>query len=103
MTEFENVWCVGMHFRGPAEKEAASLLAPTSPIRLVREPDNGHDSYAIKIMLEDLHLGYVERAQAAWISPLIDEGQVATAIFDRHEQKGRNLHPILTIQLNDPS
>jgi hypothetical protein len=99
MTTFPNVACVGMHFRGPAAVDAAAQLEPGSTLTLIREPDNAFDAYAIKVMLEDLHLGYIERGQAAWISPLLDDGSEATATVTHIEQRGKNHHPILTIEV----
>jgi hypothetical protein len=101
MPDFPNVLCVGMHFRGQAAVNAASLLTPESPVRLEREPDNAFDAYAIKVMLEDIHIGYLERGQAAWISPLLDDGAEATAELTGKVQRGNNLHPIFTIHVAD--
>lgn len=98
---FPNVRVVGMHFRGGGAKDVAAALEPGDTVRLEREPDNGHDAYAIKVFVEDMHIGYIERGQAAWISPLIDEGGVATARVTGHEEVKRNVHPLLSIEVTD--
>lgn len=100
MPTFPNVRCVGMHFRGPAAVEAAAALTPhQSQLMLEREPDNAYDAYAIKVMLEDIHLGYIERGQAAWISPLLDDGAEATVEVTGHAHEKNNIYPILTIEV----
>jgi hypothetical protein len=58
-----------------------------SKIELEREPDNEHDSNAIKVNLpvrrgaHILHLGYVPKELAAKIAPLMDLGQKFEATF----------------------
>jgi hypothetical protein len=54
---------------------------------------------AIKVLVEDMQIGYIERGQAAWISPLLDEGATAEPEFDRLETHGKNVHPVLTIHV----
>ena len=100
MSTFSNVACVGMHFRGAAAVQAAAALSEGDTLDLRREPDNAYDSNAIQVYLEDLHLGYVERDQAAWIAPLIDDGGTAEATVTSLEQRGKNIHPILTIEVH---
>ena len=99
MTTFENTLCVGMHFRGGEASSIAANLTEESEVRLEREPENPYDAYAIKVMLGDFHLGYIERDKAAWISPLLDEGQSATVTLTGHVQRGKNLHPQFTIEV----
>lgn len=99
MPTFPNVAVVGMHFRGGGAKDVAAALNPGDAVRLEREPDNAYDSYAIKVFVEDLHIGYIERGQAAWISPYMDEGEEPVAIVVGHEQRGKNLHPLLDINV----
>jgi hypothetical protein len=97
MPDFPNVRVVGMHFRGGGAKDVAAAMTEATPITLEREPENPHDAYAIKVIVGDLHIGYIERGQAAWISSLVDEGASATARFTHHEEVKRNLHPIVHI------
>ncbi|HLP67278.1 MAG TPA: HIRAN domain-containing protein [Rhizobium sp.] len=80
--QFPNVNVVGMHFRGPDAKEAAANLEPGQELRLEREGDNPHDFNAIKVFFADLWIGYVERAQAAWIAPNMDEGREFTCVVE---------------------
>lgn len=99
MTEFENVLCVGMHFRGGDAKAIAESLTAESEIRLEREPENPYDAYAIRVLIEDQHIGYIERDKAAWISPLLDEGRSATVRCTGHVLRGKNNHPLLQIEV----
>jgi HIRAN domain len=99
MSIFPNVACVGMHFRGQSAKDIVSLLEPGASFTLVREPENPYDAYALMVMFEDQHIGYIERGQAAWISPLLDEGMTAVATMTHTEMRGKNLHPILEIEV----
>lgn len=99
MPTFPNVRVVGMHFRGGGAKDVAAAMSEATPITLEREPDNQFDAYAIKVLIENFHIGYIERGQAAWISPLMDDGDEAAATFTHHEEVKNNLHPILTIEV----
>jgi hypothetical protein len=97
MTTFPGVLCVGMHFRGGDAVRTAAELTEDAVLRLEREPENAHDSYAIKVMFEDMHLGYIERGQAGWIAPLMDDGGEPVVRLTGHEQRGKNSHPVLEI------
>ena len=99
---FPNVLVVGMHFRGAHAVAAVGSLVPPVELQLEREPQNPHDEFAIKVMYQDEHIGYIERGQAAFISPRIDDGQPYRAIVNDFQQKGRNLHPVCTIEPYEP-
>lgn len=103
MSVFPEVLCVGMHFRGGAAKDIAASLSVGDTVTLEREPENAYDEYAIRVLVGPEHIGYIERGQAAWISPLMDEGGTATAFVTGHEERKRNLHPVLRIEVDDPS
>lgn len=98
---FPNVLVVGMHFRGPDAKEAAKNLPIGQTLRLEREPDNTHDGNAIKVFFEDLWLGYLEREQAAWIAPNMDEDRAftctVTEIREVEGKKSSNFHPVVEV------
>lgn len=101
MPLFPQVEVVGMHFRGGGAKDVAAALSPGDSVRLEREPDNAYDAYAIKVFVEDLHIGYIERGQAAWIAPYMDDEKTPEAIVTGHKERNRNIHPILSISFND--
>lgn len=47
-------------------------------LTLEREPDNKHDPNAIKLLFNDVHIGYVPRDVAEDVAELLDEGAEAT-------------------------
>lgn len=99
MPTFPSVKVVGMHFRGGGAKDVAAALDPGDSVRLEREPDNAYDAYAIKVFVEDMHIGYIERGQAAWLAPYMDDGEEPTAIVVGHEEIKNNTHPLLDINV----
>jgi hypothetical protein len=109
MPEFSNVAVVGMHFRGAAAKEAVSLFDLSTELTLEPEPENKYDGNALAVYFGDLHIGYIEATQAAWITPALaaewDEEeecwllQPYTIQITSFEQRGKNLHPIVTINV----
>lgn len=101
MSVFFPVACVGMHFRGSAAVALSKTDLDGIEPRLEREPDNPHDAYAIRVFVEDLFFAYIERNQAAWIAPLLDEGHAAHAVFEGTEERGKNTHPLLRITIDD--
>ena len=54
---------------------------------LVREPDNPHDSNAIRVRIGPYHLGYVSKNIAKKLAPKMDSGRRFRAEF-----AGRNEH-----------
>lgn len=96
---FPNVAVVGMHFRErdgvPAKDIVASFIPPLS-LEYEREPENPYDSFAIKVMYDGQHIGYVEANQAAFISPWIDKPTFFTCTVTHMETRRNNLHPIVT-------
>lgn len=54
------------------------------PISIEREPENRHDSNAIKVVIAEgkfkgMHIGYVPKATAAILAPAMDDEMVADA------------------------
>lgn len=96
---FPEVLIVGMHFRGEEAKATVANFLPPVGLRLEREPLNPYDSFAIKAFFNDTHIGYVERRQAMFISPWIDQGWTATCEVEELRLLKNNLHPVCTIEL----
>ena len=74
-------------------------------LRLEREPTNEYDPNAIKVFFEDTFIGYIERGQAAWISPELDEKKTATAEVVGKEPYGKSGNytaPLLRITVGEP-
>jgi hypothetical protein len=97
---FPGVQVVGMHFRPNGKAIVESLLAPAS-FDLEREPGNSYDPYAIKVMYDGEHIGYVERQQAMFIAPWMDQGVEYACIATEFREHNRNLYPIVTIEPAD--
>jgi len=98
---FPNVLVVGMHFRGAHAVAAVGSFLPPLELQLEREPRNPYDEFAIKVLYQGEHIGYIERGQAAFISPQIDAGQKYQCTVNDLVHKGRNLHPSCTIEPDD--
>lgn len=101
MTTFPNVAVVGMHFRGAHAVEIAAALVEGNTLQLEPEPDNAYDGNALKAIYDAgeaglIHIGYIERGQAAWITPLLETG-TATCTVTRTEVRRNNVHPIVEI------
>ena len=71
-------------------QKAIEHLARYAPqavsIRLEREAGNGHDRNAVAVWAAvegkgAYHMGYLPRALAAFIAPLLDAGKAVTALF----------------------
>ena len=97
---FPNVTVVGMHFRerdGIPAKAIVSNFVPPVDLEIEREPSNLYDAYAIKVLYEDQHIGYIEAKQAMYISPWLDQGVEYTCVVTGLETRKNNLHPIVTL------
>ena len=54
-------------------------LAPAQALTLVREPDNVHDSRAVRVEWCGRQLGYVPRGENAVVAGLLDRGEYLSA------------------------
>lgn len=59
--EEEQFKVVGTYFRGKETQEIVKTIPPGEPLELVPEPENPHDSNAIKIFWNNIHIGYVDK------------------------------------------
>ena len=101
---FLEVAVVGMHFRGADVKELVNSLIYPVNFELEREPFNEYDSLAIKVIYPQTqtHIGYLERGQAAFIAPWMDDGFQFICVAGHGElRKNSNIHPICTISPAD--
>lgn len=96
---FPDVLIVGMHFRGEEAKALVANFVPPLNLRLEREPLNPYDSFAIKAIYGDTHIGYVERKQAMFISPWLDQGWNGVCEVTDLRLLKNNLHPVCDIEL----
>jgi len=60
---------VGMRFRNLPENYLKSL--PVSKTKLVMEPSNKHDPYAVKCMFGSTHFGYIQRQKSFRVTQLL--------------------------------
>ena len=65
-------------------KISGSMIA-TEPLMadLVREPDNPNDRHAIKVVVDDEHVGYIPAIIAGSLSKEIDNGTRWVAVVDK--------------------
>ena len=62
---------------------------------LEREPDNKYDANAIKVVVDDVFIGYIPSAQAQLIAPMMDAGQdikanvVELGHFEKRQNNGK--------------
>lgn len=91
---------VGMHFRErdgvPAKAIVANMIPPVE-LTLEREPDNRFDAYAIKVLYEGQHIGYIPATDACYIAPDLDDGATATCTVEDFVERKNNLHPICSV------
>ena len=66
---------------------ADSLFTPNDPLRLIREPQNRYDRYAVAIYKEEKKLGYIPKANSRIIASLIDNGTTLSATVRYYDQK----------------
>ncbi len=66
---------VGSTYRGSQASKMVARLKGGSTLTLQRDPLNKHDKYAVKVMLGDLHLGFLPREDAKVLSAVMDSGK----------------------------
>lgn len=93
MQTFPNVRLVGSYFRGAEAVEYVAALREGDTLQLELEPENQYDQNAIKVIGDGMHVGYIERQQAAWIAPAADGAAELSAVVT--EARGRDA--VLTV------
>lgn len=85
---FKGVLLRGLYYRCKVAQLHASSLIVGDRLLLEREPDNPHDSSAVKVLPfepigcgSDCFLGYISKEIAAYVSVWIDSGWAYQAIF----------------------
>lgn len=69
--EFE---IAGLYYRSTEAHKLARNLTVGTFLDFELEPDNDHDKYAIKIMYNDIHIGYIPSHYSKPIFPLLQQG-----------------------------
>lgn len=70
-------------FRYHEARQAFPHLTVGDPLELVREPDNPHDSRAVRVEWRGRKLGYVPRASNAALAWAMDAGEPVSARIAR--------------------
>ena len=97
MNTYSDVPLRGTFFRTPTDRAFAEAMSEGLELSLLREPENEHDSNAIKVLFTDpenetftIHLGYVAREIAAWIAPELDAGNDYTCFLTSIDRSGKS-------------
>lgn len=87
----------GVNFRPPSAREIVTNLEEGTKLTLEREPDNQHDSNAIRVIEPNSGewIGFVAKEIAAELAPLMDAGAPTTCIVQGFMRVGM---PILQIE-----
>ena len=105
--EFTEVKVVGMHFRereGVPAKEIVAGFIPPVELDLMREPENAFDSYAIKVLYKNQHIGYIEATTACFLSPWMDEKTTYRCTVTELVEAKNNLYPVVKLEpINEPA
>lgn len=65
---------VGASFRPSEAKDIIKQLTIGEFLSLEREPENQYDIWAVKVLVGDIHIGYVPRDTAPVVAAALDEG-----------------------------
>ena len=61
----------------------SSILSVGDPLNLIREPDNRHDPFAVRVVLDGRKLGYVPSTHSRMVARLVDSGHFMVAVVSR--------------------
>lgn len=90
---------------GPAQDTLRNLQRDDR-LDLEREPDNPHDSNAIKVKRAIYHLGYIPKEVAKELAPRMDEGDCFICLLlDNNPKNPRikiTLHPLIRLPKDHP-
>lgn len=102
MPTFSHTKLVGTSYRGADAKLLVAQLAKGDTVELELEPDNEYDSNAIKVMIGDCHVGYIDRDVAAYLAPYLEEDDItvtATVVDFLPNPNGKVTYPLLDIEV----
>lgn len=74
-----NARIMGTHFRKPEEKAIHNNLKRGDEVTLALEPTNEFDEFAVKILKDGAHIGYVPKEMSA-LFHILDVDQCTVAI-----------------------
>nr|DAH33234.1 MAG TPA: hypothetical protein [Caudoviricetes sp.] len=61
---------------GMTDKEIFRYRWGTRPAELVPEPDNPHDSNAVKVMVDGVHIGYIKAVSCEHVLQLLEDDRI---------------------------
>jgi hypothetical protein len=82
----------GTKFRPPEAREVAKHLTPHESVLLEPEPKNPYDENAIKIIVKDQFIGFVQADIAAVLSPILQGADHGLAAYVSEERDTSGLH-----------
>lgn len=65
-----------LYKRGYYEKAVYAYYFPKLEAMLQPEPDNKHDPNAIKVLVRDIHVGYIKGTDCQAIKAMLDDGRI---------------------------
>jgi len=77
-----NNYVRGLHYRKEALAEVE--ISRDKEIDLERESDNIHDSFAVKVIINDRHIGYIPAYENVALANLMDHGVQLRARISKH-------------------
>lgn len=103
---FPEATVVGMHFRerdGVPAKAIVANFVPPVKLELRREPENQFDTFAVKVLYQDQHIGYIEASTACFLAPWMDEGHEYSCVVESLLERKNNLHPVVRLEPHEPA
>lgn len=93
-------YVVGGIYRSQAAQEEYTLLREGYDISLRLEPENTHDKYAVKVISDRKHIGYVEREDSKRVFQVVSQKCVSMCIVIDNHYAYTSLDPdLMEVQL----
>ena len=100
-----DILIIEIHIAGTSYRKNIDQIEPSlnpgQMYRMVREPENKYDEFAIAIFFEDFQLGYVPAAQNEIIARLMDAGNMFFCKLLKKEWQGTWLKLETEIYMKD--
>ena len=93
-------YVVGGIYRSQAAQEEYTLLREGYDVSLRLEPENTHDKYAVKVISDRKHIGYVEREDSKRVFQVVSQKCVSMCIVIDNHYAFTSLDPdLMEVQL----
>lgn len=90
----------GLNFRPIEARAVFAALSPGASLSLEAEPFNQYDAYAVKIITEGEHIGYIASGMNIEVAAALAEGIPVTCTL-KEKGGGRN-RPVIILEWPDP-